>query len=101
MPEPSQFTYSFQELAELMVKKQGIHEGLWGIYIEFAIAAANTSDSTGTFLPTAIIPIRKIGLQKFEEASNLTVDAAEVNPAPKTLGKKALTPKKMTKKAAK
>jgi hypothetical protein len=97
MPEPSLIVFSFQELAELMIKQQGIHEGLWGIFIRFGIAAANASDATGTVLPTALVPIKEIGLQRFEEPSNLTVDAATVNPAPaKSAGakKKSLGEKK-------
>ncbi len=32
------------------------------------------------FLPAAIVPVQEIGIQKFEVESNLTVDAAKVNP---------------------
>jgi hypothetical protein len=39
-------------------------------------------------LPTAIIPVKRIGLQRFGEANNLTVDAAEANPLPKPKAKR-------------
>jgi hypothetical protein len=80
MPEPSMIVMSFQEFAELMVKHQGIHEGHWGIFIKFGIGAVNASGPDGKLLPTALVPVREIGLQRFDAANNLTVDAAEVNP---------------------
>jgi hypothetical protein len=33
-------------------------------------------------LPAAIVAIPEIGLQKFEQESNIAVDAAKVNPRP-------------------
>jgi hypothetical protein len=79
MPESSMILYTFQELAELMVKHQGIHEGLWGIYLKFGIGAVNAADPSGQLIPTALVPVREIGLQKFDEPNNLAVDAAKVN----------------------
>ena len=41
-------------------------------------------------LPAAIVAILEIGLVKFEEENNLSVDAAKVNPSPRArAGKKA------------
>jgi hypothetical protein len=84
MPEARQFTFTYQEIAEALVKQQGIHEGLWGVYVEFGIAAANvgTSPESNDVVPAAIVPIQRMGIQRFDEANNLTVHAAEVNPAP-------------------
>ena len=76
--------FSFQELAEMMVKQQNIHDGLWGIYLRFAIGAANAADATGSFYPTALVPVKEIGLQRFDEPNSLTVDAAKVNPRPRS-----------------
>jgi hypothetical protein len=83
MAEAKSYTFNHQELAELLVKQQDIHEGFWGIYIEFGFGAANiNSDPTGgkVLLPTAFSIVQKIGIQQFPEPSNLTVDAAKVNP---------------------
>jgi hypothetical protein len=85
MPEQQMIAFSFKELARLMIKDQNIHEGLWGIYVEFGLGAANIGsgpDDPG-MLPAAIIPIKKIGLQKFNEENNLTVNAALENPETK------------------
>lgn len=80
MAEPSQIGFSFKELAEILVKKQGIHEGVWGIFVRFGLAASNVGPSDSDLKPSAIIPIVEIGLQKFETENNLSVDAAMVNP---------------------
>ncbi len=84
MPETPQILFSYQEIAEALVKQQGIHEGLWGLYVEFDIAVTHVSDQEGVnTVPAAIVPVQRIGLQRFdEEVGGLTVDAAVANPAP-------------------
>jgi len=85
MPETKTVVFSFQEVAEALVRKTDIHEGFWGVYFEFGLAGANVgSESTGQkkedLRPAAIVPILKIGIQRFDDPSNLTVDASKVNP---------------------
>lgn len=83
MAEAQQYVFSYKEIAEALIKKQEIHEGLWGIYIEFGFGAANinpTGGGEGVFVPAAIIPVQKIGIQRFDAPNSLTVDAAEINP---------------------
>jgi hypothetical protein len=92
MPEASEYNISFKEFAEHFVKVLDIHEGLWGIQIKFGLGAANVgTEGGGTALPTALVPVREIGLRRYDEPSNLTVDAAEVNPAPKATSKETGT----------
>jgi len=99
MPEIKNYTFSHTELASILLRDQGIHEGLWGLYIEFNMIAANVPSGPGlsTFLPACINFVSKIGIQRFDAPSNLTVDAAEVNPRPgddnqRTSERKPLTP---------
>ena len=81
MAEIRQVTFTHREVAEALVRRQGIHEGHWGIYVEFGIAGANVGAPEGDDLfPAAIVPVRRLGIQRFEEANALTVDAAVVNP---------------------
>jgi hypothetical protein len=80
MAEVTNYLFDYKEVAEALIKKQGIHEGLWHVAIEFGFAAQNIRTPNG-FAPAAIIPVQKIGLVRTPDASNLTVDAAEVNPA--------------------
>jgi hypothetical protein len=85
--------FSYQDVVECLLKKQGIHEGIWGISVSFGLGAVNAVNvvEPDKFLPAAIIPVQEIGIQKFETESNLTVDAAKVNPRPakKTPAKKS------------
>ena len=82
MAEATSFVFSYKELAEALVKRQNIHEGLWGIYVKFGFGALNVADpQTGILTPSAISAVQEIGIQRFDEPSNLTVNAAEVNPA--------------------
>ena len=68
MPEARQIIFSYQELAEILVKQQGIHEGLWGLYAEFAITAANINAAPdAAAVPAAIVPLQRLGLQRFDE----------------------------------
>jgi hypothetical protein len=74
-----------------MVKEQGLHEGIWGIYIRFGLRASNipVQHEHGTnLMPTAILPVLEIGIQPFPEENELTVNAASVNPRPKRKGAK-------------
>ncbi|MDO8752829.1 MAG: hypothetical protein Q7J80_02955 [Anaerolineales bacterium] len=82
MPDaPQIYQFTHQELAEILIKHKNIHEGLWGIYVEFGLGATNFGQGPNDILPAAIVPIIKLGLQKFTEPNNLTVDAAKINPS--------------------
>jgi hypothetical protein len=85
MAEADRYLFDFKELATAFVKLQDLHEGLWGVCIEFGLGAANVPTGTDgkTITPAAINFVQKIGVQRFPQANNLTVDAAEVNPAPR------------------
>lgn len=82
---------SYKDLAKLMVKHEGLHEGLWGVYIRFGLRAANIPvqvEEHTSVMPAAILPILEIGIQPFAQATDLTIDAAVENPRPKRKGAK-------------
>jgi hypothetical protein len=80
MSEPTQITFSYKELVEILIKQAGLHEGIWGLFVTFAMQATNVGPNENDLKPAAIIPVLAIGLQKFEKESNLSADAAKVNP---------------------
>lgn len=82
MPEISQIGFKHTEIVELLLKKMNIHEGIWALFIKFGIGASNVGPTESELNPAAIIPILEIGLQKFEKETNISVDAAKVNPRP-------------------
>jgi hypothetical protein len=83
MAEPSQFVFSFKEVAEALVKRHGLHEGIWGLTVKFGMQATNMGQNDSELKPTVVVPILEIGLQKFDKENNLSVDAAKVNPKTK------------------
>lgn len=83
MPETKSITFTHKEVVKALIQCTDIHEGLWGLYIEFGLAAANLGKGED-ILPAAIVPVKTIGLQRFDTPNNLTVDAAEANPLKKT-----------------
>lgn len=102
MAEVEKYVFDYKEIVTELVKKQNIHEGIWALYIEFGIAAANVAmrlaldpsapapkEPPTEVTPTAIIPIQKIGIVRTDQLNSISVDAAEVNPKPKTGGKKS------------
>jgi hypothetical protein len=82
MAETKQIVFSYQEIVETLVKKQGLHDGIWGLFVRFGLKATNIGASDTDLRPAAIIPVLEIGIQRQDEQTNLTVDAAKVNPEP-------------------
>ena len=82
--------FSLVELTEILVKNQGLHEGLYNLSLEFQLAVGAIGPAPELICPGAMIGVSRIGLSKTEkEKTNIhTVDAAEVNPAPKIRAKK-------------
>jgi hypothetical protein len=82
------------ELAEMLVKKNGIHEGIWSVVIEFQMAAV-LAGPPDHYLPSGMIGVSRVGIQKAPAVNNLSVDAAIVNPRPKktSLPRKTLSKK--------
>jgi hypothetical protein len=85
MPETKQLSFTHKEIAAALLKGSDLHEGHWGVLLNFGIAGANVAfPPKGELVPSAIVPVVSIGLQRFEEPNGLTVDAAEVNPPRKS-----------------
>jgi hypothetical protein len=81
MADTTQITYSYKELVALMVKDQGIREGIWGLVTRFGLKATNLGTSDTDLVPSAIVGVIHIGIQRMDKPTNLTVDAAEVSRA--------------------
>ena len=79
-----QIALTYKEITTLLIKHNDIHEGHWGIVFEFGLGGGGVPFPPlgNAVVPAAIIGIPKIGIQQFEQENPLTVNAAEVNPAP-------------------
>ena len=95
MAEVEKLVFDYKEIVTALLQKENIHEGIWALYMEFGIAAANmafgnkdTPDDKAPpagpptdITPTAIIPIQRIGIVRTDHLSSISVDAAVVNPS--------------------
>ncbi len=81
MAEATRYVFDHKEVVTALIKTQGLREGLWMLHLEFGLSATNIGPSDDNLVPAAIVGLIKIGLQRAEKPSNLSVDAGEVNPA--------------------
>lgn len=84
MAEPTQIAFSYKEIVEALIKKHDLHEGLWGLNVNFGLQATNIGPNDTDLKPAGVLAILGIGLQKMDKENNMTVDAAKVNPKPKS-----------------
>ena len=83
MAEPTQFAFSFADIAKLMFQASNIHEGKWVVGIEYTIAIGNVGIVPTEAFPGAIIGAQRLLLTEAgagPQPPNLIFDAAEVNP---------------------
>lgn len=80
MAEPGQYIFSYKEVVEALLQKEGIREGIWQLFVRFNLGAANVGQSETEVAPAAIVTIAQLGLLKAEKESTLAVDAATLNP---------------------
>ncbi len=94
MAETERIVFDYKEIVTALIKAENIHEGIWMLFIEFGLAAVNApvtqeepkteEDALMHLMPTAIVPVKKIGIQRASQLSGLAVDAAVVNPKPRS-----------------
>ena len=87
MAEATQFKFTLTELATILIKEQGIHEGMWIAAPEFSFGASMMGTSPEVSFPTAIVQMQGLILNAAPPGIlPLTpglIDAATVNPRPK------------------
>ena len=82
---------SLRELTEMLVRKYDLHEGIYDLALEYRIGLGGAGPSEEQRYPTAMVSITSVGLTKAEKHGPTTVDAAQVNPAPKPKAKQRAT----------
>lgn len=68
-----------RQLAELLVKHYGLHEGLFNLVIEFKIGVGPVGKEPNT-IPGATVGFAKVALARADSPGPATIDAAKVNP---------------------
>lgn len=110
MPNPTEqiksrptVVLSLRDLAELLIKHRGLHEGLYNLAFQFQIAVGAVGPSPEAAVPGAMLGVSGVGLEKVDQAGPHTVDAAVINPAPPMVAAKpkaTAAPKKSSKAKA-
>ena len=80
-----------KEVAELLVKHYGFHDGKFDLLLEYQFGAGAFGPTPETVNPGVMIGIAKLGLTPSAQPGPLTVDAAQVNPAPQSHSKRKKT----------
>lgn len=77
--------FSHKEMVEILIKKAGLHEGIWMLSIDFQIGVSNVSrpEDAGQLKPAVLTLVEKIGLSSTDSENSLSLDAAKVNPRQK------------------
>lgn len=82
-PEEPIRPLSMPELATVLIKHHGLHEGLFDTAIEFQFALGQVGPDPANPMPGAMIGVSRLGLVKAEKPGPHSVDAAIVNPVKK------------------
>ena len=51
MPETTEINFSHREIVEMLIRKQGIHEGIWMLSVRFNSTATNMGNRRQNFIP--------------------------------------------------
>lgn len=78
---------SLKELAEMLIRRAGLHEGLYELSVRFNLTVGVFNLPPGHAEPGVINTVAAVGLVKSTVASPLAVDAAVANPPPAALPK--------------
>jgi len=77
MDNVSQYQFDLTEVGKLLVKKQGIKEGLWTVGVQFALGAVNAGPDPTKVMPSMLVSVEKVMLTRATEMTPLTVDASK------------------------
>ena len=86
MPDPTQYSFGYPEMAKLMFQSAGIHDGKWVVGLEINVAVAPVGLKPDEAFPGVITTISKFVLSAVGQdptPPNLTFDASEINPRKK------------------
>jgi hypothetical protein len=93
MPEVT--LYELRDVTIALLRANNITSGHWFLAVQFGLGAGYNKWLEGARLPTAMVPILKIGLMPIEEPNDISVNAAELSPKParrKSRSKKSAQP---------
>lgn len=88
IPSMSNEEMSIEDLLAMIISSKGLHEGLFGLGVKFAIATGAVGPTPEAMYPGAMLGVCGFVLAKSEFPGPHIVDAAQVNPRPKVKQKR-------------
>lgn len=76
---------TLEETIEVLIKHYGFHEGIYDLSFEIKLGVGQFGPSPQDALPGAMFGISGVSLVRSIKAGPHSIDAAKVNPAPKTV----------------
>lgn len=90
--EPVAEPLSMRELAAVLVKHYGLHEGHYTLVVEFQVGTGPVGPDRENLTPGAMLGVSKVGLMPTKEADGvLTVDAKNINPTTTSKSRKRVS----------
>jgi hypothetical protein len=82
MADATQFTFSWAEITEILIKKQDLHEGEWMAGIEFTLNIGFMGATPAEARPGLMTLANSLQLTRAQPGAppHMIVDAAKVNP---------------------
>lgn len=62
MADPTQYSFDLQEVAEALVRKQGLTSGRWTLGVEFNFTAMMAGASPTAIKPSALVQVGRVQL---------------------------------------
>ena len=62
MAQPTQFSFELSEVADILIKAQGLHEGRWALEFEINVSIGTFGPSPAEVKPGAILQIANVQL---------------------------------------
>jgi hypothetical protein len=90
-----QIFFQHRDIAELLIKKAGLHDGKWILSVNFGFSPGNFGATPEQAAPGVVVVVMGIGLAQAspESPAALQVDASVVNPATPQPPRKKRVPK--------
>jgi len=84
MPSVTQYNFSLQEITEVLIKQQGLNEGIWSASFNLNVGVGLMGPQPGEVFPSAMVQIMGVALSKVDPNQKPlppgAVDAATFNP---------------------
>lgn len=76
MDNATQYEFDMQDVAKLLILKQGITEGHWQLAVGFNLTPTNAGPTPETAKPSIIVTVDRLILAKAEQPGPTTVEAS-------------------------